>query len=302
MHDSFLTHARKRWLWVALVLLLGSLIAYAWHDPIGPANGGTWLGYTLGTIGAVLILWLMMFGVRKRTYANRVGSLRGWLSAHVYLGTGLILIALLHSGFQFGWNVHTLALVLMLVVIFSGFFGVYAYLRYPSLMTRNRENATRQAMLDEIAEIDQNALSLADGIDRKIHAIVLRSIENTRLGGGVWALLNAKDASDLALAQARQMLDKREKDGETEQKMSTGEMPTMFAMVDFLAGKADDKQAEALRKLIDLLSRKKSLASRVAKDIQLQSLMEIWLYFHVPLSFALLAALTAHVIVVFFYW
>lgn len=302
MHDSFLTHARKRWLWVALVLLLGSLIAYAWHDPIGPANGGTWLGYTLGTIGAVLILWLMMFGVRKRTYANRVGSLRGWLSAHVYLGTGLILIALLHSGFQFGWNVHTLALVLMLVVIFSGFFGVYAYLRYPALMTRNRENATRQAMLDEIAEIDQNALSLADGIDRRIHAIVLRSIENTRLGGGVWALLNAKDASDLALAQARQMLDKREKDGETEQKMSTGEMPTMFAMVDFLAGKADDKQAEALRKLIDLLSRKKSLASRVAKDIQLQSLMEIWLYFHVPLSFALLAALTAHVIVVFFYW
>jgi hypothetical protein len=302
MHDSFLTHARKRWLWVALVLLLGSLIAYAWHDPIGPANGGTWLGYTLGTIGAVLILWLMMFGVRKRTYANRVGSLRGWLSAHVYLGTGLILIALLHSGFQFGWNVHTLALVLMLVVIFSGFFGVYAYLRYPSLMTRNRENATRQAMLDEIAEIDQNALALADGIDRKIHAIVLRSIENTRLGGGVWALLNAKDASDLALAQARQMLDKREKDGETEQKMSTREMPTMFAMVDFLAGKADDKQAEALRRLIDLLSRKKSLASRVAKDIQLQSLMEIWLYVHVPLSFALLAALTAHVIVVFFYW
>lgn len=302
MHDSFLTHARKRWLWVALVLLTGSLAAYVFHDPIGPPNGGTWLGYTLGTIGALLILWLMMFGVRKRTYANRVGSLRGWLSAHVYLGTGLILIALLHSGFQFGWNLHTLALVLMLAVIFSGFFGVYAYLRYPSLMTRNRDSATRQAMLDEIADIDQNALSLADGIDRRIHAIVLRSIENTRLGGGVWALINARDSSDLALTQAREMLEKREADGAEAKKLSTREMPTMFAMVDFLAGNADDKQSEALRKLIDLLSRKKSLASRVARDIQLQSLMEIWLYFHVPLSFALLAALTAHVIVVFFYW
>jgi hypothetical protein len=30
--------------------------------------------------------------------------------------------------------------------------------------------------------------------------------------------------------------------------------------------------------------------------------MDIWLYFHVPLSFALLAALTAHIISVFFYW
>lgn len=302
MHDSFLTHARKCWLWVALVLLTGSLVAYVWHDPIGPPNGGTWLGYTLGTIGALLIFWLTSFGIRKRTYANRVGSLRGWLSAHVYLGTSLILIALLHSGFQFGWNVHTLALVLMLAVILSGFFGVYAYLRYPSLMTRNRDSATRQAMLDEIADIDQNALALADGIDRKIHAIVLRSIENTRLGGGVWSLLNARDSSNLALAQARQMLDAREQAGDEAQKVATREMPTMFAMVDFLAANADDKQAEALRRLIDLLSRKKSLAGRVARDIQLQSLMEIWLYFHVPLTFALLAALVAHVVVVFFYW
>ena len=79
-------------------------------------------------------------------------------------------------------------------------------------------------------------------------------------------------------------------------------MPTMFAMVDFLAGKADDKQSEALRKLIDLLSRKKALATKVARDIQFLSLMEVWLYFHVPLSFALFAALSAHIIVVFFYW
>jgi hypothetical protein len=304
MHDSFLAHARKRWLWVTLVLLAGSLIAYIWHDPIGPPNGGTWLGYTLGTIGALLILWLLMFGVRKRTYANRIGSARGWLSAHVYLGTGLLLIALLHSGFQFGWNLHTLAFVLMTIVIVSGFFGVYAYLRYPNLMTRNRENATRSAMLEEIGEIDQNALSLADGINPKIHAIVLRSIENTKLGGSAWSLLNARDASDLALDQVRVALDKRERGAKgAAPAMSTQQMPTMFAMVDFLAsGKAADKESEALRKLIDLLSRKKALASRVARDIQFQSLMEIWLYFHVPLSFALLAALTGHVIVVFFYW
>ena len=106
---------------------------------------------------------------------------RGWLSAHIYLGTTLILLALLHCGFQFGWNLHTLTLVLMLIVIFSGFFGVYAYLRYPTLMTRNRESATRDAMLEEISEIDQNALALADGIAPEIHAVVLRSIENTKL-------------------------------------------------------------------------------------------------------------------------
>lgn len=304
MHQSFLTHANKRYLWVALILLLGSLTAYFWHDPVGEPNGGTWLGYTLGSIGALLIFWLMLFGVRKRTYSNRVGSLRGWLSAHIYLGTALLLVALLHSGFQFGWNLHTLAFTLMTLVIFSGFFGVFAYLRYPNLMTRNRDNATRAAMLDEIYELDQNALALADGIDPKIHAIVLRSIERTRLGGGVWSLVAARDGSDSALAGARKMLEARDKKGgqPLTNEPQTKDMPTMFAMVDFLAGKADDRQSEALRKLIDILSRKKSLATRVARDIQFQSLMELWLYFHVPLSFALLAALVGHILVVFFYW
>lgn len=298
MHDSILNHARSRYLWVALLLSIASLLAYQLHDPGGPPNGGTWLGYTLGTIAAALIVWLMLFGMRKRSYGSSLGTLRGWLSAHIYLGTCLILLVLLHAGFQVGWNIHTLAFALMLVVIFSGFFGVYVYLRYPNLMTRNRENATRDAMLEEVAEIDQNALALADGIDPKIHAVVLRSIQNTRLGGGVWTQLRAHDGSDLALDSLHKAMAERE----TRQDMKTTEMPTMFAMVDFLAGRATDKQGEALRNLIDLISRKKGLATKVARDMQYQAMMEIWLYIHVPLSFALLAALIAHIVSSFFYW
>jgi hypothetical protein len=298
MHDSILTYAKSRYLWISIVLLAGSLTAYLWHDPGGPPNGGTWLGYTLGTIGALLIVWLMFFGIRKRRYVNNLGTLRGWLSAHIYLGTSLILIVLLHAGFQLGWNIHSFAFILMLVVIFSGIFGVYVYLRYPNLMTRNRESATRDAMLEEVGEIDQNALALADGIDPKIHGVVLRSIENTKLGGGVWTQLRARDGSDQALESLQQAIAARERKVE----MKTGEMPTMFAMVDFLAGRATDKQGDAMRKLIDLISRKKGLATKVARDMQYQAMMEIWLYIHVPLSFALLAALIAHIVSSFFYW
>ncbi len=301
MHDSFLTFANKRYLWVAIVLLLGCLVAYIWHDPSPHPNGGTWLGYTLGTIGAVLIYWLTSLGLRKRAYSSNLGSLGGWLSAHVYLGTALLLVALLHSGFQFSWNVHTLAFVLMTLVILSGFVGVFTYLRYPALMTRNRENASRQSMLEEISSLDQQSLQLADGIDARLHAIVARSIDNTRFGGGVRGMLRTNDASEQALRQVREALEKREKAGQSAEPR-TQEMPTMYAMVDFLAAKATDVQAETMRKLLDALSRKKSLATRVSRDIQLQSLMELWLYVHVPLTFALLAALTAHIIVVFFYW
>jgi len=40
----------------------------------------------------------------------------------------------------------------------------------------------------------------------------------------------------------------------------------------------------------------------VRRDLQFRALMQVWLYFHVPLSFALLAALTAHIISVFYFW
>jgi len=267
------------------------------HDPIGVPSGGSWLGYTLGTIAALLILWLLWFGIRKRRYRGATGTLRGWLSAHVYLGTSLILIAFLHAGFQIGWNIHTLALVLMLLVIFSGFFGVYAYLRFPEMMTRNRANTTRNAMIAEIRELDQQALVLADKVDTSVHDAILKSIQGTQLGGGAWAQLRARDDSSEALVRLKEAVLANNR---AENPSNSGQ--TMVMMVDFLATKATDAQSENLRRVIDIVSRKRALATRVARDIQLQALMEIWLYIHVPLSLGLLGALSAHIISVFFYW
>lgn len=298
MQDSFLNFSGFRYLWLSLILLIASIVAYVWHQPFEGPNGGSWLGYTLGGIGAALIVWLMLFGYRKRTYNNTMGTLRGWLSAHVYLGTSLIVIATLHTGFQFGWNLHTLTYALMILVILSGFFGIFVYVRYPTLMTRNRASVDRNTMLEEIAELDQESLRLSDKLNPKVHAIVLRSVENTRLGGGVWAQLTAHDATSAALDQTKKLLEEAE---QSDKRMETREMPTMFAMVDFLSGAGGD-QADQLRQLLDVLNRKKTLASKVARDIQFQALMEIWLYVHVPISFALLGFLISHIVSVFFYW
>ena len=36
--------------------------------------------------------------------------------------------------------------------------------------------------------------------------------------------------------------------------------------------------------------------------MRLRALLEVWLYVHIPATIALLAALTAHIISVFYYW
>jgi hypothetical protein len=116
-HVSFLKHKGFRWLWIALAISGISIAGYLMIDQQPRPNGGSWYGYTLGTIGFGLIIWLSLLGVRKRRINPGVWSLKAWTSAHVYLGLALIVIGTLHTGFQIGWNVHTLAYVLMLLVI-----------------------------------------------------------------------------------------------------------------------------------------------------------------------------------------
>jgi hypothetical protein len=72
--------------------------------------------------------------------------------------------------------------------------------------------------------------------------------------------------------------------------------------VEALAHASQGERASELRQLVMLLTRKVSLLQRARRDVQLTALMKIWVFVHVPLSFALLAALIVHVISVFFYW
>jgi uncharacterized membrane protein len=130
-HEGFLRHKSFRWLKIALSLSLIALIVYVTVDVQPRHNGGSWYGYTLGTIGALLILWLTMLGIRKRAMTRGRWSLKAWTSAHVYLGLSLIVVATLHTGFQFGWNVHTLAYGLMMLVIVSGIYGIAVYATLP---------------------------------------------------------------------------------------------------------------------------------------------------------------------------
>jgi hypothetical protein len=77
---------------------------------------------------------------------------------------------------------------------------------------------------------------------------------------------------------------------------------TMMFMASNIASGALDK-GDATRRLSDLLIGQKTvLVKQLSRNLQIQAFMDIWLYFHVPLSFALLAALTAHIVSVFFYW
>lgn len=302
MHQSVLVYRGSRYLWVALAVCAASVIVYAWHSPGVPPNGGTWLGYTLGTLGAVLILWLMVFGIRKRAYASRAGTVQGWLSAHIYLGLSLLVVVTLHAGFQVGWNVHTLAYVLMWVVVASGVFGVLVYVRYPQLLSSNRASQTRAQLLGDLAGLDARCLRVTAEMPTEFGEALLANQDRTLIGGTVLALLAGRDRSQILLPATSPSTIQ----GAGTVRYQQVPNPEQAALLDWLgrrlAGSADGALSRQLQELLSLVGARRTLLARLRRDAQLKAWLDVWLYVHVPLSFGLLAALIAHVLAVFIYW
>lgn len=292
MHESILAFRKRRYLWLALIVVGMSIVAYSLHDPQEPPNGGTILGYTLGTIAALLILWLTWFGVRKRRYASNAGTVQGWLSAHVYLGLALPVVVLLHSGFQFGSNVHTLAFALMVVVIVSGLYGVFVYIKYPERISTNRGGASRPELFDQLVDIDRRSKRVADGLDDGFADLVQSGISRTELGGTLWSRLRRQDNSKIVLPGAAQ----------STPVSNAGQEAALDWLAEQQSRANDADNAAKIGELSALLRNKRKLLRQLREDLRLQAGMELWLYVHIPLSAALLMALFAHVLTVFLYW
>lgn len=275
-HEGFLRHRGFRWLKIAGAISLVSLVAYMLIDQQPHPSGGSAYGYAMGTAGALLILWLTLLGLRKRAMTTGRWSLKAWTSAHVYLGLALIVIGTLHTGFRFGWNVHTLAYALMLLVIASGIFGVIVYATLPRALSNNREETTQGQMLENLRSIDRQLHDAAQPLDAAAAGLVRRSMEEDPLGGGLWArLANHYPGCRTRAAQAR---------------------------VRQLSGRRARGGGDPLDKVDMLLDRKAAALARVRRHLRIKGLLEVWLYVHVPATFALLAALVAHIVSVFFYW
>ena len=296
IHVGILQHEGTRYLWWSLGLVAVSVVIYSTQGGFQPANGGTWQGYVLGTAGALLILWLLMLGIRKRRYSSNAGTVAGWTSAHVYLGTALLIIATLHSAGQLGWNVHSLAYMLMCVVIFSGFYGIYTYINYPHLITANRSGSSRSDLFAELFELDKRGRELGARAPDDINVVVRSAIERTTVGGGIYAQLAGKDQSRFVRPSSA------ETSAAGKPVSNADQQPVIEFIADRLPRTNKVAETELLQELLELFCRRQAILRRVSHDIRLRGRIRVWLLIHIPISVALLFALVIHIVTTFIYW
>jgi hypothetical protein len=305
---SLLEFKRYRHLKLSSAFMALAIAAYLFDKPVTKPFGGTLLGYTLGIASALIVVVLLLYGIRKRltprtpksVTENEGGNsasqrkksvltirrrnegrrggftLQGWLSSHVYWGASLIVLSTLHAGFQFGLNIHTLSYLLMMLVIFSGFYGTYAYLQFPRLVTENMGEDTLSTLLLKIENFDRLAESTSLQFPNEICEIVSNARQKTRIGGSLL-----------------QQISGRQKD-----------CPTAFA-VHTLQGLGKSFEGEQLKSFHDLytiMAHKEAAVVRARRDVMFKARLEFWLYLHAPLSIAFLVALITHILAIFFYW
>jgi hypothetical protein len=202
---------------------------------------------------------------------------------------------LLHSGFQYGANIHTLALLLMVLVIASGLYGVFVYMKYPTRLSHNRGGVNRSELLDQLEDIDNRSRRVAVELDVQFQEVVASGIRRTQLGGSIWGKLRGQDRSQI-------MLPVSSGGKHSSVTSNAGQEAVLDWLAEQQSRSSDAALAGTISELSALIRNKRKLLKQLGEEFRLQATLEIWLYVHVPLTVALLVAVFAHILTVFIYW
>jgi hypothetical protein len=112
--------------------------------------GGTPLGLIFGTISLGIFLFAALLGLRKKLVLWRVGTVQRWLRAHIWLTLLTIPLVILHSGFRLGGPMTTLLIVLYVIVMVSGIYGLVLQHQMPRIMM---ERLPAESVYEQIPHI-----------------------------------------------------------------------------------------------------------------------------------------------------
>ena len=120
--------------------------------------GGTPLGLIFGSVAFLIFLFASALGIRKKQRTWPIGSVQFWLKAHIWLTIFTIPLVLFHCGFHSGGTHTSWLMVLYVIVMGSGFFGLALQQFMPRMMT---ERLPREVVFEQIPYLRNQLLDAA---------------------------------------------------------------------------------------------------------------------------------------------
>lgn len=164
--DRYSWRLHLLWALLALVMTIGLIGWYgfeSWSAGVW-LGGGSLPGLVLGIVAAAIIGFEMLLWPRKALRRLRLLPTKYWMSAHLWFGFACLPLGLVHSGWHLGGWLTTLLLVLLILTVFSGVFGLIMQNVLPKAMWKRLPAETI------VGEIDRVAASLVGDADQMMVA------------------------------------------------------------------------------------------------------------------------------------
>lgn len=271
----FRSSAARRWRWTGLALAGSTLALFLLQTRAEPfRHGGSSWGLGWGIAALALLLLLLAFGLRKRAYRSRLGTLEGWLQGHVVLGLWSVVVVLLHAGERFEDRLALGTFLVLVVVVVSGIVGVLLYILLPRRLTEVGSNRTASEISEQLNQITQSMARLAVDRSPQFQRLAASLVAGSKPGWlSGWRLLARGPKARARVQPAwRRML---------------GEVPAA--------------ERDELRQLLVLSRQHEELLGSLLAEQYYRNWLDAWLYVHLPLSIALLVLVVAHVGVALYY-
>lgn len=298
-----------------------ALPAFLVQAPSGHHAGGTPVGLVLGSIAFAIFIFAAVFGLRKKLLRLKIGSVQSWMRAHIWLTLLTIPLVLLHSGLRLGGPMTIFLLVLYVIVMVSGIYGLILQHRIPRIM---QDRVPTETIFEQIPHVRRKLCLAAEGLresfdspGKVLAAAVARTSDVLGLTGSPEEARTANPvASAVVTAVSEGIAPAPDQESET-------------AMVDFLdrqvlpylrskyasktglgnARFSDDafrfvrlNVTVPYRRLVDEIQVWCDERRMIDVQTTLHHWLHTWLFVHVPFSFLLVLLTGWHAFVTLFYY
>jgi hypothetical protein len=272
---------------LALYLILALLVLGAWmFTRLGLYKAGDDVGYWLGVAGAVMMLLLFSYPLRKYVrFTHRWGKVKWWFLVHMVLGIGGPLLILLHSTFLLKSLNATVALFSMLIVAGSGVAGRFLYVRIHRGLHGQKINLKELQTQAGLAEGEMKSrLRFAPEVAERLLAFEAHALGRSSRWSHVFGnALLLPIRQKLVFAESSRDLSRRLRDIAKERRWSKS-------------------QYRRRRRHVESLTREYLLSVvRVAQFSAYERLFALWHVLHVPFVYLLVATACFHIFAVHAY-
>jgi len=127
--------------------------------------GGTRVGLLFGTAALLIFLFAAALGARKKKPLLRIGRVELWLKAHIWFTILTIPLVGFHCGWSWGSPHTTMLLILYIIVMVTGFFGLAMQQFMPALM---KERLPQEVVYEQIPHIRKRLIEVAEAMRKDV--------------------------------------------------------------------------------------------------------------------------------------